>query len=390
LDALARRTARATMAVALLLMGPTTAGLAEEKLPAGADIEAGRAIATTQCAGCHGREGLSATPGVPDLAGQYEGYIATSLAAYKDGRRSDESMVEAAAPLSDAEIANLAAYYTQLAPFKSAPADPGTEAEMPAESETPFAAVREATAECAACHGEDGNAQIPGSPSLAGQPAPYLIIAMQAYQEGARPDDLMQALAAGLSPAEIEDMAFFYAAMVPKRTDTLGAGDPFAGLATTASCVGCHGEHGNSTDPKVPRLAGLDAEYLAAAARAYKDGSRSHAAMQEAMATFRETEIDDMASFYASKDPKALPVRKPLTTQQWVEKCGRCHGQDGNSTDPRFPILTGQDEAYLAKALKLYHGGGRDSQFMYAMSFLMTESDIEKLAAYYARQRTEK
>ena len=49
-------------------------------------------------------------------------------------------------------------------------------------------------------------------------------------------------------------------------------------------------------------------------------------------------------------------------------------------------ILAGQDEAYLLKTLKLYHGGERPSTAMQAMSFLMAESDINKLAAYYARQ----
>lgn len=45
-----------------------------------------------------------------------------------------------------------------------------------------------------------------------------------------------------------------------------------------------------------------------------------------------------------------------------------------------------KDETYLAKTLKLYHGGDRTNPAMQAMSFLMAESDITKLAAYYARQ----
>jgi cytochrome c553 len=52
-------------------------------------------------------------------------------------------------------------------------------------------------------------------------------------------------------------------------------------------------------------------------------------------------------------------------------------------------VLAGQDEAYLAKAMGLYHGGERSNELMFAMAFLMTESDIEKLAAYYAQQRKE-
>ena len=69
-----------------------------------------------------------------------------------------------------------------------------------------------------------------------------------------------------------------------------------------------------------------------------------------------------------------------------LETCKACHGEAGASKQPEFPILAGQDEKYLAKTLKLYHGGDRTSPAMQAMSFLMAESDIDKLAAYYARQ----
>lgn len=146
----------------------------------------------------------------------------------------------------------------------------------------------------------------------------------------------------------------------------------------------CHGEDGNAKDPKTPRLAGLDAAYLEAALNAYKDGRRRHAAMQESVTALRDVDIKDLSAFYATKHPKALPVRKPLTTSQWVKKCGRCHGVDGNSTDWRFPILAGQSESYLLKALKLYHGRQRANSMMYAMSFPMGQSDIKKLAAFYA------
>jgi cytochrome c553 len=44
-------------------------------------------------------------------------------------------------------------------------------------------------------------------------------------------------------------------------------------------------------------------------------------------------------------------TRTPLTTAEWIERCERCHGIDGNSTDPRFPMLAGQEKTYLASAL---------------------------------------
>ena len=198
---------------------------------------------------------------------------------------------------------------------------------------------------------------------------------------------MMQDFVADLTDTEIEDMAYYYAAMKPVAAQAPEAGDPYAGRAATQACVTCHGDDGNTSDPKTPRLAGLDAEYIGVAIEAYKDGQRDHTAMQEAAASVRETDIADISAFYATKAPKALPARKRLTTAEWVQNCNRCHGPDGKSSDPRYPILAGQSEAYLIKALKLYHKGERNNSMMQAMSYPMSASDIRKLAAYYAAQK---
>jgi cytochrome c553 len=80
-------------------------------------------------------------------------------------------------------------------------------------------------------------------------------------------------------------------------------------------------------------------------------------------------------------------VRKPLTVAQWVERCDRCHGVNGNSTDPRSPALAAQRIDYHERVLRAYQKGERKSAEMAAMSPLLTDADIEGLAAYYARQR---
>jgi cytochrome c553 len=219
---------------------------------------------------------------------------------------------------------------------------------------------------------------------LAGQHAEYLVDALIAYKKGSRKHNMMQAFVEPLSTAEIDEIAFYYAVIKPVRAATPMTGDPFAGRAPAAACAVCHGEDGNAEDPKTPRLAGLDSEYLAAAITAYQDGTREHSVMQDVVASLDKTEIANMSAFYAAKAPMALPVRKPLTTKEWAEKCNRCHGPGGNSADPRFPILAGQSQAYLVKTLKHYHGGQRGDPMMYAMSFAMNEADINKLAAYYA------
>lgn len=378
-----RHTAITFIAAALISIVPVSTASSQGNAPPAGDIKAGKAVAAASCAKCHGLDGMSKASGTPHLSGQHASYIWTGLSVYKNGERHNRTMHGVVDKLGESDLVNVAAYYASLKPFSQIPHKAA--APLPAE-EDPFAEVKEVTAECAGCHGEDGNSDIPGTPSLAGQHVTYLINALRAYQDGLRKNEEMQIFAEPLKGNDIEDMAYYYAAMIPRKAEPPAEGDAFAGLAVTAPCVGCHADDGNNKDPKTPRLAGLDAEYLVSAVEAYKTGTRDHDVMREAVAMLRESDIKDLAAYYASKEPRALPLRKPLTIKEWVSRCNRCHGPEGRSRDSRFPILAGQDEAYLVKTLKLYHGGERPSSAMQAMSFLMAESDIVKLAAYYARQ----
>ena len=78
-----------------------------------ADAAAGKAKSAT-CAGCHGANGISAVPTYPNLAGQKEAYLVKQMKAFKDGTRTDPTMNAMAKPLSDADIANLSAFYAGL------------------------------------------------------------------------------------------------------------------------------------------------------------------------------------------------------------------------------------------------------------------------------------
>jgi cytochrome c553 len=78
-----------------------------------ADIEAGKAKSAT-CVACHGPAGISSNPMWPNLAGQQEQYLAKQIKAFRDGDRKDPLMAPMVAALTDADIANLAAYYSAL------------------------------------------------------------------------------------------------------------------------------------------------------------------------------------------------------------------------------------------------------------------------------------
>jgi cytochrome c553 len=78
-----------------------------------ADVEAGKQKAQT-CAVCHGANGKSANDLWPNLAGQRAGYLAKQLKAFRGGARTDPMMTPMAKPLTDADIENLAAYFSSL------------------------------------------------------------------------------------------------------------------------------------------------------------------------------------------------------------------------------------------------------------------------------------
>jgi cytochrome c553 len=77
------------------------------------DAAAGKVKAAT-CAACHGANGISGNNLWPNLAGQKQGYLAAQLTAFRDGARNNPVMSPMAAGLSDADIADLSAYYASL------------------------------------------------------------------------------------------------------------------------------------------------------------------------------------------------------------------------------------------------------------------------------------
>ena len=77
---------------------------------AGGDAQSGKEKSQT-CISCHGETGMSISPQYPNLAGQYEDYLAQALSDYRDGDRSNAIMAGFAAALSDQDIKDLAAYF---------------------------------------------------------------------------------------------------------------------------------------------------------------------------------------------------------------------------------------------------------------------------------------
>lgn len=349
-----------------------------------ADVAEGKRLADASCAQCHGANGISATKGVPHLAGQRPAYHHLELRAYQSGARGDSAMNAAVKFLNDDALVKVAAYYASLDPAQ--PAAPTAAKAAPAKPDA-IEAGKAAVASCTGCHGENGITKTPGMPNLVGFDPKYLVATMKAYKSGQYKSEVMKTILANVSDAEMDNIALYYALQKPARAQTPAPGDQAAGKgAAAAACAGCHGEAGVSADPAIPSLAGQDAQYLTTALKAYKDGLRSDATMKFVVASLDDRAAKDLAAFYAAQQPRPV-ARQRLSAAEWAQRCDRCHGVDGNSTDPRSPALAGQRADYLERVLYAYQKGERKSVAMAAMSGVLTDADVENLAAHYARQK---
>ena len=140
---------------------------------------------------------------------------------------------------------------------------------------------------CAACHAADGNSQIAANPKLAGQFYEYLHKQLSNFKaEGGkkaeRENAVMAGMSAPLSPADMRDVAAYYAsqklkpaAARDKELAALGQRIYRGGnLATgVAACAGCHGPAGAGMPSQYPRVAGQFSEYVEAQLKAFRIGA---------------------------------------------------------------------------------------------------------------------
>lgn len=346
------------------------------------DIAEGKRVAAASCASCHGMDGISKTKETPHIAGQRPGYMYMELRVYQSGGRGNTAMNNSVRFLSDDALVKVAAYYASL---DSAPPAPKSTKRAAAKKD-PIAAGKAAAAGCGGCHGENGISSVPGMPSLVGFDPKYFVSAVNAYKDGRRKHDMMKTLVSAISNKELENIALFYAMQKPAKAKTPSPGDQTAGKTAASACASCHGEGGVSTS-SAPSLAGQDAQYFVTAMKEYKNGSRPDEAMKGPAASIDETTIKNMAAYYANQAPQPPKFRKPLTIEQLAARCDRCHGVDGNSTDPRSPALAAQRADYLEKVMLAYRKGDRRSSAMTAMLDNVSDEAIEELAVHYSRQK---
>jgi cytochrome c553 len=190
-----------------------------EDAPKGS-IEAG-ATKGAVCTACHGVNGNSVNPEWPVLAGQNAAYIREQLSMFKSRKRINEIMYPIVAPMSDQDVADVAAYFAAQTPA-GLEADPSYWKAGEALYKSGDTA-RNIPA-CTACHGPAGQGNAgAGYPALRAQHSVYTVKQLQDYLTQNRYRDpadaaivnqtrnsaMMTTIAARLTPEDIRNLASY-------------------------------------------------------------------------------------------------------------------------------------------------------------------------------------
>jgi len=132
------------------------------------------------CIGCHGIKGYQASfpevYRVPMISGQNAKYIASALNAYKKGDRKHPTMRGIATSLTDQDIADISAYYSQHGVAEGA-----TPVVAKAADDKVGELLKKGA--CVSCHGENFSKPVdPSYPKIAGQHKDFLFVALKSYK----------------------------------------------------------------------------------------------------------------------------------------------------------------------------------------------------------------
>ena len=205
---------------------------------------------------------------------------------------------------------------------------------------------------------------------------------------------LLSPLLAGVLSAHAAD----HATAAPK-------GDAAKGQAIVATvCIACHAIDGNSIGAPNPKLAGQHAEYLFKQMKNFKaaDGQapeRSNPIMNGMIAAFDESQMRDLAAYFASQkqipaqptSPETVEAGKKLyragDAAKGLPACAACHGPTGSGIPAQFPRIGGQLPDYVEAQLKAFRDDTRandPNKMMRMVAIKMTDAEIKAVSNYVA------
>lgn len=179
-----------------------------------AEVLAGEKKAAT-CVACHGQGGNKPIADYPKLAGQSAQYLVKQLTEFKNGERKNAVMSGMAAPLSEQDMVELAAYFAAQKPLagNGKGSDIGSKLYYGGKVNH----VNQAITACVACHGATGKGMAKaGFPSIANQSVEYITNQLKQFKSGERANDkasMMRNISMKLSNNDIDELAQFIATL---------------------------------------------------------------------------------------------------------------------------------------------------------------------------------
>ncbi|WP_322867954.1 c-type cytochrome [Aquicoccus sp. G2-2] len=178
------------------------------------------------CARCHGEDGMGRDGTAPKIAGQSKEYLTATLEGYATGKRASGFMQPIAAPLSDTQIAALAAYYADKRPDATARKPAGEAADAPDDTTLKVLGERLAAKgdpsrfvpSCNSCHEDKGSVQPRAEyPRIAGQEGRFIEAWLRLYRDrplgGSDFAEVMHVSATGLTDHQIKALAAWYSSL---------------------------------------------------------------------------------------------------------------------------------------------------------------------------------
>ena len=170
-----------------------------------------------------------------------------------------------------------------------------------------------------------------------------------------------------------------------------------SGAPGLAPCASCHGQAGEG-QASFPRLAGMDAAYLARQLNEFASGTRASPVMAPIAKALAPADRTALAQFYARMAPPVAavaatsnPIGERLALQgAWskgVPACVQCHGPEGRGVGAAFPAIAGQSAGYISSQLKAFREGQRKNdplQLMRSPASKLTDDEIEAVAQWFS------
>jgi len=182
--------------------------------------------------------------------------------------------------------------------------------------------------------------------------------------------------------------------------DTLASTRPQEGAQLAgAVCVSCHGENGVSQTPEIPSLSGQSSAAIYKQLHDYRSGARANPLMSPVAAGLTVDQLASVAVYYGRfarertglggrdlpGEIEIVELAREGDSSRQLPACDGCH-VPGAGGPIETPVITGQNQAYLAAQLHAFKGGERQNDVyrrMRAIAGKLSDDEIDQLARYY-------